>query len=117
MDTPGPHTPTDTTDAPAFHPDAALLRLGAALDDAVASYWQIDALLSEGAPETVRDAPEAIEAAWPPCRALARRIAARPAQTLDGLAVKARALAVLGEEADGGTVVGGLVRVLGRAPS
>lgn len=95
----------DSTPGAHDHRDAKLLRLGAALDRAVDACWLAEDVLRDGSERM------AIEQGWALCAALAEKIAAHPAQTLDGLRVKARALAVLGEQED--AVRRDLVRVLG----
>ncbi|MFN3687352.1 MAG: hypothetical protein ACK4UM_11100 [Salinarimonas sp.] len=98
----------DTTPGAQEHRDARLLELGAALDKAVDALWLAEEVLGDGSERVAG----AIAQGWTLCDAIAERIGAHPAQTLDGLSVKARALALLGDEEDG--VRRDLVRVLGR---
>lgn len=99
-----------TTPDPPRHQDAALLRLGAALDRTLDAYWIAEDALRDGSEK----AAAIIEQGWSVCEALAERICNHPAQTIDGLAVKARALAILGREEG---VERDLVRVLARDAS
>ncbi|MGJ3264238.1 MAG: hypothetical protein ACFE0R_13480 [Salinarimonas sp.] len=98
------------------HRDARLLRLGAALDGAVDAYWLAEDALRDGSERMA----SVIDAGWSVCMAIAERICATPAQTLDGLRVKARALAILSTEdmvqenrSRSTTIAQDIVRILG----
>lgn len=109
------HAP-DSTAAPREHPDAKLLLWGDALDAATDLYWRLEDVLRDGSDRMAA----VVEGAWTPVETLAERICAHPAMTLDGLRVKARALAVLGEEAAnavGDCAIRDVIRLLGRSPT